>query len=900
MIPDPPAASEPWLCALADARDPRRAGGKASSLARMAALGVTVPKGFVVACGAFDAFLSQGGLRARIAALRAGLRADDAAAVAEAATRIQALVRETPLPPELPARLWETRQRLLSDTPLAVRSSAIGEDSAEASFAGQLDSVLGVRTRAELERALLDCWASYYNPRALSYQLSRGVSLAGMGVVVQELVQARLAGVLFTRAPGPGGDGELVVEYCHGLGDALVSGRINPGQLRIDREGLAWRRVRAPEQEGAPGDDAGLLHDAQIEALAREALSLEAHFGAPQDVEWAIDGAGKLHFVQSRPITWGPRGHAASAAASPGPLVHWSNANVNENFPDPITPFLYSFARAGYHHYFRNVLTAAGVPPRRLTRMDAPLRNLIGVHGARMYYNLSNLAAVLRVAPYGDLLVDAFNQFVGAEDPDRTPHPRRAVALHPGQLAEVARIAVTLGWKMATLGRRVRRFERTVDAFAAATHPARLPAKRLCELHADLGAFLDIRFHRWTDASLADAAAMVSYGLLKVLLRQAFPDEAEGALHNTLLKGLSNLVSSKPVEALWDLAQLVRGDAALREAFATNGAPELLQLLRGGSFPRFREALDAWLEAWGFRGSGELMLTAPSYQERPEALLDLVKSYLATDGDSPAELIRARGAERVAQTREVIARMGRARALRHLPLLRRAHVARLLLRWTHSSVGFRERARLKQALLYARLRRIVLSIGERLVERGTLARADDAFFLTWPELDELLAGGAMFPHVLARLVAERRREHERLSRMRPPDAFSLPLGEYLPTEAPAAPRPAAEEEGGRLQGMGTCGGRVSARAVVVRDLSEAHLIQTGDILVTRQTDPGWAPVFFLVKGLVIERGGMLSHGAIISREFGIPAVVGVPDATRRIAQGQTITVDGDRGHVLLG
>ncbi|HVE86792.1 MAG TPA: PEP-utilizing enzyme, partial [Myxococcales bacterium] len=575
-----------------------------------------------------------------------------------------------------------------------------------------------------------------------------------------------------------------------------------------------------------------------------------------------------------------------------GRRVVWSNANVNENFPGPITPFLASVACEGYSHYFRNLARAFGVPPRQLALMEPHLRQIAGVHGARLYYHLTNIHSVLRFAPGGDALAAYFDRFVGA------PADGHDVAIHRGgrfrRALSLLRIAVFTASRYAFLERRVRAFERRADAFARRTHPRALASRSLLELRDDLRAFLDIRFHRWTDAGLADVAAMVCYGVLEQLLHRAFPDPAQRTLHNTLLKGLSDLASSAPVEALWELSRQVRADAALRQAFAEHGGAELLAVVRSGRFPAFEAALAAYLERHGFRGSGELMLTVPSFQEDPTGLLDLLARYAEVEGPSPSERLHQQGRER----EEATARIRAALAARgRIPGFHLGQVVALALRWTQAAVAFRERARTKQALLYTRLRRLALATGAKLAEGGVLPDAEAVFFLTHRELDQVLSGQAPGLDV-QELVRARRAEHETQSALEPPDRLALPEGEaWSRQSSPAAER--REAPGGALTGSGTCGGQVTARSVVLLDLSAPDQLAAGDILVTRQTDPGWAPVFFLIKGLVMERGGMLSHGSILAREFGLPSVVGIRDATARIRSGQTITVDGDLGHVLL-
>ncbi len=889
------------FCSLSEARQPTQVGGKAHSLCRMLELELPVPEGFVVTDAAFQAFLAQEGLAARLAGLREGLAPGALEAIHEASRRMQELVRQTPLPEPVRAELARWHERELGGQEVIVRSSAVGEDSGAASFAGQLDSIIGVRTPQELENALVACWASYWSARSLAYQLMRGVALSGMGVVVQRLVHPRLAGVLFTQGPQLE-KGTMLAEYCHGHGEALVSGRVDPGRFTLSRADGSWQRLAQPE-DVVPQDEGLLFCPSAMEALRSNGLKLEARLGGPQDVEWVVDEQGRVLFVQSRPITAPLEARPATPASSEPPRrpILWSNANINENFPDAVTPLLYSVAAEGYYHYFRNLALALGMAPERVERMERPLRQLIGVHGARMYYNLTHIHDFLRSAPFGERLTGYFDRFIGASFQDGAE--AQGAGARPGaglaEGLEVAQIVVSATRMYSELGEHIRQFEQRVEAFSARTHPRLLRERDLGGLREDLRGFLEIRFHRWMQASLADMAAMVCFGVLEQVLEAAMPEPEERALHGTLLKGLSGLVSSAPIERLWELSRQVRGDPRLRELFEREKGAALLEQVRGGAFPEFHQAFERYLEDWGFRGSGELMLTVPSFQEEPAGLLELLRGYVTLEGPAPAELLRQQGAEREVATARVVARLKERALVPGMPRALQAPLFLRLLEWTQQSIAFRERARLKQALLYTRLRAIALAIGQRLVEQGRVARREDALFLTWQELETLLGGSAMFPQGVAELVALRRRQHEVLSQQRPPDRMVLPEGTYwTPEESQAGGSGPAVAEGA-LTGAGTCGGRVSAPAAVLQELAEAHRLAPGDILVTRQTDPGWAPVFFLIKGLIMERGGMLSHGSIIARELGIPAVVGVKDATRRIRHGQVVELDGNLGHVRL-
>jgi phosphohistidine swiveling domain-containing protein len=828
----------PSILPLDQPLDDRRVGGKAAGLSRLLRLGVAVPPGVVIPASVAATF--------------------EEGAIPDEAWR--AIVGA-----------W----RALGAPMVIVRSSAIGEDSADASFAGQLDSIPDVKDEPDLRGAILRCWRSRASDRVRAYEQSRGHALGGLGIIVQQQVEASISGVLFTEDPG--GRGGALLEYCAGAGEALVAGRINPGRATVDAAGTVCHLA------GATG---AVMTDALAAALAGEGRRIAAAFEAPQDIEWTIDAGGRAWFVQARPIT-------AAAAQTPKPRqVLWSNANVNENFPEPITPLLYSVASAGYYHYFLNLGRAFGLSARRLSAIDDPLRQIIGVHGARMYYNLTSIHTVLRAAPFGEQLAAAFNQFVGADEiaPDEEGRlDWRGWRLV--QALELARIGAAVACQYLFLTRRVETFERTADAYARRTEPAALPRLDRAALRDRLRGFMEIRRHRWKNASLADAGSMVCYGALKAVLRRFLPGEAQEALHNTLLKALPGLVSSRPAIELWKLSRMIRADVDLAALFATADADAVVAGIRTtAAFAPFARAFETYLTDWGFRCSAELMLTAPSFQENPASLVSILKSYAECEGESPEQLLARQQAERLAETRRVLRLVGWPRAI----------ALRVLLAWTQRSIQLRERARLKQALLYSRLRRVALAIGDDLCAEGRLERRDAVFMLTFDDLDTLLAGGAMFPDHLADEIRGRVRAHADLRAMHPPDTFVLPQGSYLgATEQRGTSFSDPKVSRTTLTGTSACGGRATARATVLADVTEAHKLHTGDILVTRQTDPGWGPVFPLIAGLVMERGGMLSHGAIIAREFGIPSIVGVADATRLIPTGATVCLDGDRGSVRL-
>lgn len=878
------ARRELWL-SLECASDVAACGGKAVNLGRMLRAGLPVPAGGVLTVHALEDFLRETGLQSRIDTLDPMLTQ----AVPSVLERVEADVRgwfeAAPMPDATKALIARVLRVLPGDGSLVVRSSAVGEDAREASCAGLMDSVLGVRGASAIETALKQVWASRWSARALAYKRGGALGLGGIAAIVQIQIEPRLAGVLFTRSPEAGRHDEMLCEYCTGLADKLVAGEVDPARVRIARSDLTCIREDS-------SDAASTISPSDVESLGALALTAERLFGMPQDIEWALDPVGKVWLVQARPITTQATSTSLLKARR---RVVWSNANVNENFPDPISPLLYSVVAPGYTSYFANLGRAFGLAASRLARMRPDLACVVGVHAGRLYYNLTAIHAVLLQAPFGERLVAWFDDFTGAFDPSTTPPPKSSFVRGLRDALELGWIALRTASQYLLIERRIHSFEARIDAYAARSAPERLSGLDLLALRDLLRDFLDIRLRRWTNASLADTAAMVCYGLLKAIVARALSGADTTATHNDLLKGLSGLKSAEPIDELWRLARQVRNEPGLAALFRDVDAPRILVLLRSQpAYAQFNGRFERYLARWGFRCSGELMLTVPSFQECPEDLLEIVRSY-AEQPDSALEARLAKQrAEREETTRAVLAAASKRPLFARLPWPTLASVLAPMLKATQASIALRERARFKQALLYNRLRRVALEVGRRLSKRGTLGAQDDVFFLTIAELDDLLSGCAMFPEDVGALTRQRREAHARFSAMTPADVLIADEGDYPRTTSVAT---APHDHSAGLRGASVCGGVATGPAKVLINVAQTRDLAQGDVLVTRQTDPGWAPAFVAIGALVLERGGMLSHGAILAREYGIPTVVGVAGATARIAHGSVVRVDGDRGEV---
>ncbi|MGD9147143.1 MAG: PEP/pyruvate-binding domain-containing protein [Anaerolineae bacterium] len=854
--------SKEYLVPLARAKEEERFGGKAANLARLLSAGLETAPGQVLGVEVMEQHLVRLRIVERVASFFSAFEDGDTEDLHAEAEWLRQTLLDSHLHTDL---IRDIEMQLQDGVVYAVRSSAPGEDGSMASFAGQFDSFLGCRSVESVAEAVCGVWASLFSQRAVSYAIHRRSAQRGMAVVIQQQIDAAVSGVMFTRDPRNPADYDLLVEYCTGLGEQLVAGQVSPGRLRINRDEGTVKEEAFPDvpitwQPSLP----------EVASVLREvALKLESLFGVPQDVEWSLDKAGHLFLLQSRPVT----GTAEQSA-----VVYWTNANIAENFPDPVVPMLRSFVGRGYAAYFRGLGQTFGISKQRLRSMDNALDNLIGVHGGRLYYNLSNIHTVIYLAPGGPWLARFFNQFTGAQE---FPEPERIQQGWAAQLWEILGVALKVVWRYLHVQRGLRRFERRVDAYAADSAPARLRLKSPEQLARLLQRFLEIRLERWTDAALADTAAMVCYGVLQGLLDGRTDVDA-----NDLLKGLPGLASAQPVERLWDLSRELRRDAGLAEVFINESAENILTRLREGEFPTFLDSLNTYFDTWGFRSSGELMLAQPTPAENPLPVLRLLKSYVTVESEGPAEISRRQAQARLDATRKVRGQLGLLRGI----------VFALVLRATQGAIRLRERARMKQSLLYTRLRHVALALGDRLVSQGLLGKPDDILYLAIQEAISLGEGGHINGSDILQRVSEERSGLSACMALNPPDSFTLPKGEVWQAGM-ATIEDEIDTSGEGLVGTGACGGHASGHAAVVLDVAEIDRICKDQILITRQTDPGWAAVFFMIKGLVIERGGLLSHGAIIAREYGIPAVVGVRDATRLIKDGQVVHVDGNRGQV---
>ena len=851
-------------------------GPKAESLRTLAAADLPVPEARFLGCDAYR----EHARRARVAALTRGRGALEAGMV-------HAAIVTTPLASDA-ARLLRTWYDELGGGHLAVRSSADAEDLPHASFAGQHGTFF-VSNVDDLLKRVVDCWASLYSDRAVAYRERNGTPHGGlaMAVIVQRLVPATAAGVAFTVDPVDGSD-DVLVEACLGIGETLVSGRVTPDRFVFGRDDLRLLHSSTGDKSVrlvVDGDAAITTQDVpRTEAtapsisedvareVARFALRAEELVGGAADVEWAYDGE-QVWLLQARPVT--TVGPARTAPAPGEPLIIWSNVNTGEILPDVATPMTWSIIHGHANDILGGMLGAFGVP------IDA--KKAIGLVGGRIYFNLSLLREAFATLP--GINIDI--ALGGMQDYIDLPKLAKVHVSPVKRLLSTLRMLVALpgyvgGYTPARAVRFAANMRRTTEESMRAIAAAGDKDEAL-----RLVLSLNEEFSEFNDTLAYAAVAMFGFGLLGGLSKSWLGDET-GALANRLVAGRGDVSSAQAGHDMWRLSALAREATGVCSAVLVGSGwadvRERLESAAGRGDAKASAFLDAWdafMTEHGHHRRGELEFANPTWAERPDYVLSVVRSYLADDrGSDPLGASAERAVAADVAAEETLARLRNP--------LKRAVFARVL-RWGRSSARMRENMKSEAVRWLVAIRHALLALGGRMVDEGEIESADDVFFLEYEELPTLVRGA---DRDWRAVISERRAEHDRLARLTPPPVV---IGEWDETAGSwTVPKGARV-----LKGISVSAGVVRGPARVFLSVDTDEQVLPGEILVAPFTDPGWTPYFVPAAGIVMDMGGLLSHGSIIAREYGIPAVVNVGPATRIIRTGQIIEVDANVGEVRL-
>jgi len=827
-------------------------GGKAANLGELLRAGLPVPGGFCVTTHGY-------------ALVADGIGMEDAA-------RIRQALRSAPVPDEVAGAITQAYRALGQDMAVAVRSSATAEDLPFASFAGQQDTFLNVVGSDAVLDAVRHCWASLWTDRAVAYRAANGIDSESvrLAVVVQRMMDAAVAGVMFTANPLTGRRGQAVIDAAPGLGEAVVSGAVNPDHFIVDTATDAVIERRA--MTGAEP----CLNDEQLRALAGLARRVERVYArAPQDTEFAVDRRGRVWLLQARPITTlfplpmdAPLPHSAD-------LRVYFSANVAQGVFRPLTPMGIQTLRL--------FASSAAQVFRARTRDPLTGPRTMKESGGRLFLDVTPLVrdrlgqrALLGLLSVGE--ARSASQLAGiTDDPRLAPtwsarRLRRVAAVLLRQRVP-ARLVSALRDPAAARHQALRRVQATLDAAVA---PEQASAAQRLDLAERW--LLDSFARFFPELAPLVLAGMGSFGMaFRLLGDRVTPDERDA-----VRRALPHNPTTQMDLALWALAATLRVDEACARVLHERSPQDLAADYREGALPApLQEGLADFLRAYGHRGVAEIDLGLARWADDPAHVLGVLATYLRMDAaDAPDARFRATAERAEALVDELASRRGRLVA----------PVVRFGLRRGRDLAGLREAPKATLMALTARVRsQLLLPVAEELARAGRLERAEDLFFLDLREVRDLVRGSAD----LRPVIRERRASYEAELHRRHVPRLLLSDG----TEpAPAGDQASAD---GALRGAPASAGVVTGTARVICDPMDARL-EPGEILVAPSTDPGWTPLFLTAGGLVMEMGGAMSHGAVVAREYGIPAVVGVPEATERIRTGETVTVDGSAGTVMVG
>jgi pyruvate,water dikinase len=504
-----------------------------------------------------------------------------------------------------------------------------------------------------------------------------------------------------------------------------------------------------------------------------------------------------------------------------------------------------------------------------------------------MYYNMSSIHEILSASPFAELLIKSFDHFVGYDDGKKSK-------ILPSTWEQKVKFLFNFLKFNRALPSAVSTFERRAIEFDASVEKAVVLQHHQDNFHA----FIEIRMHSWYHASLADFFAMSFHGFLGKFAVQYYGEGGIG-IQNQLIQAIPHLISSEPVIAMHSIIVKVRGDRALLEKLRGEEPMVFWNLIqKEKKWEEVFQMITQYLKNWGYRCSGELMLTHDNYIENPSALIALIKQMEGIADFDPAQKMKEKYAE--AQSVKAAFRKKIMRQFWYRPDRIVVHLFLLhyLVKQSCNGISSRERVRLKQAQLYFGFKKTLHAIGENWVRQGFIDERDDILFFTYSEIAEHLESSSLLSQDIQGEIKNRKERWKEKSNESYPDDFYTYFGRYYQSHEVASKNHDKSAKGD-LTGLCACGGRVEGTVRVLDSVLEADKLNPGDILVTRQTDPGWITVFPLISGLIVERGGMLSHGAIVSREFGIPAIVGVHEATRKLKDGDRITLNASQGIIAL-
>jgi rifampicin phosphotransferase len=800
----------------------------------------------------------------------------------------------------------EICQYLQTDAPntygFAVRSSGIAEDGQEHSFAGQFDTFLHVFP-AQLAEKIAEVRNSANNQRVKDYLKNKGMDEkgAGIAVLIQRMVSPDAAGVAFGAHPVSGNRQQQVISAVYGLGEGLVSGLLDADTFTLQNDGQIVEHLVQKTQrmtyniaigqgtilENIPQELQlkNSLQKPQIEEIGSILTQLENHYGTPQDVEFAIENESVI-LLQTRPITTFLQ-EKYPVFENEGEYIIWDNSNIIESYPGLTSPLTFTFIIKMYEAVYRQLSLLLGVKMEEIEAEKEVFANMLGLIEGRVFYNLLGWYKALAMLPGYSINAEFMEKMMGVKERFELKNlPKRGFWQERWRQVGMVR-TMWKNWR--ALPQMRRDFNRDFDLVMKEYKLINFEEKNAWELMQLYLRYEQTLLKKWKAPLVNDFFAMIYFGILQKLTVK-YQLDTEGNLHNNLLCGAKDIVSTDPIHRCLRLTESIRQLPEVRAIFMANSPEKVFDLYQKKAFPEdIQRQIEEYLEKWGNRCVGELKLETVTYKQNPASWLQIIQSYLRQDlkaQSNDIEMNMRRDAEQVVDEK-----------LRFSPLKR--WVFNYFLKNTRTLVSERENLRYARTRGYGTVREIFCSIGKRFKEANFIENEPDIFFLTLIEIFDHIKGTSVNGN-LRDIIQYRKRQYEIWEKSQPPAERIATKGmvyvgnDFRLNRNPIEPI----TDSNMMRGLGCCPGIVRAKVRIVLDPREVEDLE-GDILVTVSTDPGWVTLFPSAGGILVEKGSLLSHSAIVSREMGKPCVVGITGLLQRLKTGDWVEMNGATGVVKL-
>ncbi len=821
-------------------------GMKAYNLNKLLKLGFNVPSGFCITSEVYHEHFNKSGIDK--IEINNSLSAEEKINILN---KIREKIINSPLNGNLKQEI-EEHFHLLGSKSVAVRSSCTAEDLQKNSFAGQYDTFLGITTVEDCILSIKKCWASLWNERVFRYreQYKINHSEASMAVIVQILIEADFSGVIFTVDPVKGKKDRIVIEYCRGQGEVLVSGRVTPERIIVNKHNL--KIVEETKRE---------FSEEILKKLVEDSLKIENFFMSPQDIEWAIKDE-EIYFLQSRPV---------STIETTDNFI-WTNANTGEVLPDVTTPVTWSVARVFIKEIFRQILTLTGI--------ELGNTEIIKLIGGRIYFNLNVVTGIFKSIP--GLKDREFSDVLGGMQgkkieglPEILPEDIVTFKINPWKI--LFRLPALLLWFIVNPPSKGFSF---IDKLRKDTDL--LMEKDLSSMTDEelFGHFHNImeKFHELAQLVSCAGSGMSYFNILNKICRLWLSD-SDSSISNSLMSGMGNMESALSGLDLWKLSLSGSEHEEVKNILMSeHNFDETERLLK--KIPQGREFLSKWnnfMKNHGHHTRGEIELYNKRWAEEPDCILDRIRFFIEQkDNCNTIDEYEKRAKERDFLVEKIRKKFKN-------PL--KKYIFNHVLLQASSGLIFRENIKSEAVKRIFLCRLILLEGGRRFHGKGIMEKDDDIFFLELREIEDL------FKDINNReeIIRERRYDYEKNLKITPPPVIKGNFNCFVSEDINCSDE--------ILTGIAVSPGVVTGHARVILNSDRDEKILPGEILVAPFTDPGWTPYFISASAIVMDMGGMLSHGSIVARELAIPAVVNVGPATKIIKTGQLIRVDGNNGTV---